>query len=292
MARIRSVHPNTYTSASFSALSAELERTLTRLRGYLDDQGRGIDNVLLIKAAVYPLHEAMSHDVIDAELDELVILKMVIRWEHDGKKYICERPEAWDEQQRPQKPTASKCPTPPGYVSVDYRPTRDGETHSSGALNESACATHAPLPEDSSSGDGPLSPGRGRGDRKLEEEGEGADAPLAPPGFASQLVESWLGIPGHVLSDKNRAIGIVDQFIASGIDPAILKAAIAETPSLTIGALNVAIDKATKATPARSHKVDPAADLRAEIATLERLTDPDPDLIRSKRDRLALLEAS
>ena len=134
MGRIRSIHPDLCVSESMAELSAELERTFTRLWIYLDDQGRGEDSVRLIKAAIYPQHDSQTLQVIEAELTKLAQLCKVIRWEEDGKRLIAVKPESWDAYQHPQKPRKSKYATPPGYVEVDYRPGRESESHSSGAI--------------------------------------------------------------------------------------------------------------------------------------------------------------
>ena len=114
MPRIRSIHPDICISSTMAVLSAHLERTFTRLWTHCDDEGRCKDNPRLIKAAIYPLHDEQTFEVVDAELSQLELAGLLYRYkdEEEGQAYIQIR--SWDQYQKPQKPTPSKHPAPIG----------------------------------------------------------------------------------------------------------------------------------------------------------------------------------
>ena len=110
MARIRSVHPDICLSATMADLSARYERTFVRLWTHCDDHGRCVDNSRLIKAAIYPLLDAMTPDVLDEELRVLSDAGLILRYEVAGKRLI--QVVSWDEFQHPNRPKDSKFPAP------------------------------------------------------------------------------------------------------------------------------------------------------------------------------------
>jgi len=106
MARIRSVHPDICLSETMASLDAGLERTFVRLWTHCDDHGRCVDNPLLIKAAIYPLHELIDADELDDELGRLQTAGLIVRYEVAGKRLI--QVTSWDEFQHPNRPKPSK----------------------------------------------------------------------------------------------------------------------------------------------------------------------------------------
>lgn len=108
MARIRSVHPNICLSESMAALPAEIERTYVRLWTHCDDYGRCVDNVKLIKAAIFPLVDDVTCDALDGHLDRLVAGDHLIGYEIDGRRYLQVR--EWKVYQHPQRPRDSVIP--------------------------------------------------------------------------------------------------------------------------------------------------------------------------------------
>lgn len=119
MPRIRSVHPDICISARMASLPAALERTFTRLWTHCDDGGRCLDNPRLIKAAIYPLHDEQTWEVVNDELSMLEEAGLVVRYEADGIAAIQVR--SWDEYQHPQRPSPSKLPPPP-LVDISRTP--------------------------------------------------------------------------------------------------------------------------------------------------------------------------
>lgn len=108
MARIRSVHPDICTSETMAALPAEVERTYVRLWTHMDDHGRCIDNVKLIAAALYPLNDDMTVEVVDKHLDLLCANGHLVGYEVAGTRCleVCE----WTKYQHPQRKTDSRVP--------------------------------------------------------------------------------------------------------------------------------------------------------------------------------------
>ena len=163
MPRIRSVHPDLHRDKTLAQVSASAERTFVRLWCHLDDEGRGEDDPDLLKADLYPRHRDMDADAIDADLNELAAYGLVIRYQVDGERYLCCKPETWSTYQRPQKKQDSKLPGPDA----------DG-------------AVITPVPDRDDTATRPVSPvGEGRGEGvggEKEKEGSVApDKPARPP---------------------------------------------------------------------------------------------------------------
>lgn len=89
-------------------LPAEIERTYVRLWTHCDDHGRCVDNVKLIKAAIYPLHDDMTVEVVDEHIDRLVTGRHLIGYQIDGRKYLQVR--EWTKYQHPQRARSSPIP--------------------------------------------------------------------------------------------------------------------------------------------------------------------------------------
>ena len=121
MARIRSVHPKLCENEEMVDLPAELERTFVRLWTHCDDEGRAKDNPRLIKAAIYPLHDDMTAEVVDGHLRELSRRGHVVRYEVDGVRYLAV--PSWSKWQHPQKPRSSDYPPPPDTPTPPVRDT-------------------------------------------------------------------------------------------------------------------------------------------------------------------------
>jgi hypothetical protein len=129
MGRIRSVHPDICVSEPMAGLPAELERTFIRLWTHCDDDGRCADSSKLIKAAIYPLHDEITFERLDYELDLLAEAGLIWRYEVRAKRYIevC----SWGEYQHPQRPRKSKIPACPRAVRDTYATTRGGDMEES-----------------------------------------------------------------------------------------------------------------------------------------------------------------
>ena len=128
MARIRSVHPDLHRDKTLALASASAERTFVRLWCHLDDDGRGEDDLELLKADLYPRHRDMTADVIDSDLRELESLGLVIRYEADDMSLIACKPTTWAKYQKPQKKTDSDLPPPPDTPTVPLQDQGDTAT--------------------------------------------------------------------------------------------------------------------------------------------------------------------
>lgn len=129
MARIRSVSPDLCVSETMAELPATLERTFVRLWTHCDDDGRCVDNPRLIKAAIYPLHDAITAPVLEGELAALADAGLILRYEVNGKRYLLVR--SWGQYQHPKNPAKSKCPPPADTPEPTPTPAlpQDGVSH-------------------------------------------------------------------------------------------------------------------------------------------------------------------
>lgn len=132
MARIRSVHPDICGDEVMAVVTSYAERTFIRLWTHLDDKGRGVDNAKLWKGFLYPLHDDVTSERVERDLTELAACGLLIRYEVDGKRLLCAKPETWAKYQRPQHPTPSKLPPPPDKSGALMSPPP-------GVVGESSC---------------------------------------------------------------------------------------------------------------------------------------------------------
>lgn len=114
MPRIRSVHPDICTDDALAELDdAEAERLFVRLWTHLDDDGRCVDNPRLLKAALFPLQDRLTPEMVNDILATLDAAGLVIRYEHDGRRYLTAKPGPWSRWQKPRRHVPSKLPAPP-----------------------------------------------------------------------------------------------------------------------------------------------------------------------------------
>lgn len=112
MPRIRSIHPDICGDETLAEASASAERTFLRLWTHLDDEGRCQENSKRLRSFLYPLHDDVTVDDIEGDLDELVELGLLIRYSVAGKSYLSAKPATWSRYQKPRHPTPSKHPSP------------------------------------------------------------------------------------------------------------------------------------------------------------------------------------
>lgn len=124
MARTRMLKPDLRTSEKVASWPVEVRYFWVLLWGYLDDYGKGRDNPLLVKADCFPLDPEFTPDLIDEWLWLLADSEVIVRYEVSGVRYLAA--VNWSEHQKPQHPTASKCPDPSANAIL----TRDsGNAH-------------------------------------------------------------------------------------------------------------------------------------------------------------------
>lgn len=128
MARIRSIKPDAFKSDTLSQIPRGVRWTFAGLWTYLDDDGYGRDNVRLIKAALYPLDEDVTVDVIADDLKQLEAIGSICRYEDDGKGYlhVPKSPDKGWDHQKINRPTPSKFPLCPEHSVMTHGALTDG----------------------------------------------------------------------------------------------------------------------------------------------------------------------
>lgn len=152
MPRIRSVHPDICEDDVLAAVSAYAERTFVRLWTALDDEGRAKDNPRLLAAQLYPLHDRVD---VDRDLAELAEAGLIQRYEVDGRRYLCAKPEAWARYQKPRRKVASKLPPCPSPDNVRTRADDDRQCPAGDGVG----GERSRRPEGESEGEAPTPPG-------------------------------------------------------------------------------------------------------------------------------------
>jgi hypothetical protein len=113
MARIRSVKPELRTSLTVAAWPREVRYAWVLLWGYLDDHGRGRDDIRLIVADLFPL----DRDVTEKKMGRWLDLwansddPVICRYETAGQTFL--HAIKWTSHQRPSHPTDSRIPPCP-----------------------------------------------------------------------------------------------------------------------------------------------------------------------------------
>jgi hypothetical protein len=111
--RIRSVKPGFWSSERVAALPSDTHRLVfIGLWNYVDDHGRGLDNALLVRAALFPLEDRAAA-AVEVVLTDLAAAGLVCRYEAGGKRllHVC----GFKEHQRVNRPYPSQLPEPPDH---------------------------------------------------------------------------------------------------------------------------------------------------------------------------------
>lgn len=132
MARIRSVSPDICTDLGLVGLSGDAERLWVRLWTHLDDDGRCEDDVLLLKAALFPRHRHIDEHDIDRWVNELIANGQLIRYERNGHRLLSAKPDAWGKYQKPRRRVESKYPAPTRADIVGTRADSGGHCPTGG----------------------------------------------------------------------------------------------------------------------------------------------------------------
>ena len=111
MARIRSIKPEMRRSFTVSSWPYPVRWTFVGLPGYCDDYGRGLDDVRLVKAELYPIDDDITSKKLDAHLATITEAGPLCRYEVDGVRYL--HLVNWREHQRVNRPTDSRIPPCP-----------------------------------------------------------------------------------------------------------------------------------------------------------------------------------
>lgn len=112
MARIRSIKPEFFTSETIAGLPLSARLTFIGLWTYVDDNGVGIDNELLITAAIWPL-ERDNLETLARTREDLASLSregLVSRYRDSRKAYL--HITSWSEHQKVDHPRKPRYPLP------------------------------------------------------------------------------------------------------------------------------------------------------------------------------------
>lgn len=133
MARIRTIKPTFFTSRSVACLPVPVRVTFVGLWTYADDEGRGVDDARLVKAAVWPLDDKLTAKVIAGHLAELDKHGFICRYTHDGQQYlhVC----GFGDHQRINRPQPSRIP-PPHHEVKAHPPFTEPSLNDHGTLRE------------------------------------------------------------------------------------------------------------------------------------------------------------
>jgi hypothetical protein len=118
VARIRSIKPEVRRSLTVAQWPREIRLAWLYLWGYLDDKGRGDDDLLLVKAECFPRDRDVTEKRLDGWLNIMATTKTteddvppLCRYEVAGQRFI--HATKWALHQRINRPQKSKIPPCP-----------------------------------------------------------------------------------------------------------------------------------------------------------------------------------
>lgn len=164
MARMRTLKPGFFTSLDIADLRRDTRLHFAGLWTYADDEGRGVDDARLLKAAIWPLDDDITADDIERMQDELAKHDRIVRYNVAGRMHF--QVNRWHDHQKPNRPQESTLPAPSDGEPV---PACEPSRAAQGSFTDPS------LPE-----------GRGRG-----EVGEGEASPRKRSDRATRLPEDW-----------------------------------------------------------------------------------------------------
>lgn len=119
MARIRSIKPELRTNLNVATWPREVRYAWVLLWGYLDDEGRGLDDIRLIKADLFPLDRDMTAKKIGSWLDlmaqETRLDEQPPLCRYDVNGVHCLHATGWHRHQRINRPRTSRLPPCPKH---------------------------------------------------------------------------------------------------------------------------------------------------------------------------------
>jgi len=153
MARIRSIKPDFFTSDVISGLGFAERLTFIGLWTASDDEGRGAADPRLIKAALWPLDDAVTVRRVERVMQSLAGAGLILLYNVNGRNVF--QVTNWKEHQRVSHPSPSRFPAPD---------SRDEIQEASGMIPEDSCRASK------------LFPGEGKGRERKGKEGSGSAA--------------------------------------------------------------------------------------------------------------------
>jgi hypothetical protein len=106
--RIRTIKPGTFVSLTLAALPITTRLHFIGLWCYADDEGRGLDDPRLLKAALWPLDTKITPAVVERYQAELADADLIVRYQAEGRAYF--QVTHWKEHQRVNRPQPSLIP--------------------------------------------------------------------------------------------------------------------------------------------------------------------------------------
>ena len=79
MARIRTIKPEFFTSIVVASVSIPAAMAFVGLWTHCDDAGRAVDDARLIKAALFPLRDEVTPEVVEGYVEELAQAGLAVR---------------------------------------------------------------------------------------------------------------------------------------------------------------------------------------------------------------------
>ena len=167
MARIRSIKPEFFTSETIAALPLSARLTFIGLWTYVDDNGVGIDNELLVTAAIWPL-ERDNLETLARTREDLATLSrecLVSRYQDSRKSYLYVT--SWDEHQKVDHPRKPRYPRP-SDLALTCAPASENGSVDQALATDSRQTRESVAPEqgsgsrDQGSGNPPNPPGGGK----------------------------------------------------------------------------------------------------------------------------------
>lgn len=125
MSRIRSLKPGFFKSRSLSKLSVPARITFAGLWCEADDEGRGIADARLLKGAIWPLDDDITHETIEEHLDALGADHITL-YEVAGERFY--EVNNWEAHQSPQfRRNEGVHPAPEGMLRAPRGVPEKGE---------------------------------------------------------------------------------------------------------------------------------------------------------------------
>lgn len=123
--RIRTIKPEFWTSLKVASLPPMVRLQFVGLWNYADDEGRGVDEPRLIKAALFPLDDDYTADDVEVGMACLAAQLLIARYGYGGLRYFSI--VGWPEHQSISKPRPSRFPEPSGNTPGVLLAGREGK---------------------------------------------------------------------------------------------------------------------------------------------------------------------
>ena len=149
MARIRSVKPELRRDMTVAGWTREIRYAWVLLWGYLDDSGRGIDDLRLLVADLFPLDRDVTEHKLDVWLQTMATptihgAPVICRYNVDGLAYL--HSPKWSRSQKVSHRQASRIPACPHH-DAQGSPTGvapEADQSQNGTGQESVQTSYAP----------------------------------------------------------------------------------------------------------------------------------------------------